>query len=543
MPTRKETFEKQSGLQQFFTVLGELGAGLEGKASPLDTQIKAAAESVDNNLRSVQQKLKITAQFTKLLAPIDDPQQRQAAATELAKTLGGGQEIQNIAQGVANTPTAAATEQITRAGLTAKSAAIIEGVRRAFEDKEEPLGTSPGETSERDDVTTQTRKLAQEKIGQLNSTTLMGKLLPFVGEGPDKILTVKEARLLRDDPLLMEDLFGVKSRASRIQQQKAADARVPISEVAPRAAAQAGGTGVGAAAAQQKTLPQDVERKKQLTAAGQTPSAGKTFILTGKKSFGGIEPGIPFTGQLNPNTGRIETIRSDGVRVKIPSGLVAAGNITGAPQDFGVGLTRSQKGDLIKSAALSASLMNQISRQLKRSLKAGAGGAGLRAQIAETTGGLVSQFSPAAGDVLSEFVSGLSVSELATLRTSARTLFGAVTRPIISETGKITDTERAISEKVIPLTKITASMQQIIPGLKSVYMLTLIARDRDAFTANGAFPVPLTDPQNNSVNKENGLAFFRDLLNKGFTEKEAIEAYRNAVSAQNELLILFRADK
>jgi len=125
----------------------------------------------------------------------------------------------------------------------------------------------------------------------------------------------------------------------------------------------------------------------------------------------------------------------------------------------------------------------------------GDGVAGYRAAVSQALGGRLSQIDAGLGNAVTQAISGTSVEELKDFRLRAQNVV-ANTIDIFTgeESGRISESERALTQKAVALTAPAASFGEIKRGLETIMVFAMVKLDQQARIAGKPLDFDLQTP-------------------------------------------------
>lgn len=179
----------------------------------------------------------------------------------------------------------------------------------------------------------------------------------------------------------------------------------------------------------------------------------------------------------------------------------------------------------------------QFSNTLEKVKTQPAGAFGLRGNVSQAVGGLVGQVSPELGGAITSTLSGgASEADITTLKTNARALVqAAIPAATGEETGRVSETERLLTEQVIGVFSNLTDKTQAQAALKSLIGLKLAGIERLRIEAGIPSEFDLD-------NKNDIMRFGNRLVSEfGLSVDEAKDALRNVRAVRREIEPLFRS--
>ncbi|MGI9306952.1 MAG: hypothetical protein ACR2P5_06570 [Gammaproteobacteria bacterium] len=182
-------------------------------------------------------------------------------------------------------------------------------------------------------------------------------------------------------------------------------------------------------------------------------------------------------------------------------------------QDVGLTPSEAEAAEAGEAARTEAANVASFATLLAEFERLGPGVAGIRALLGEVGGGLLGQLNEAVGEGFSEFVSGASPEEIASIRQRARISVAQQLTQITGEEGRFTEQERRIAEEANRTLPADASFAQIRGALSTAVRLAYVSRDRNEMVAG-------IEPRFDLSTEAGEITAATELLDLGLTPTE-----------------------
>ncbi len=168
------------------------------------------------------------------------------------------------------------------------------------------------------------------------------------------------------------------------------------------------------------------------------------------------------------------------------------------------GLSTKDKAKFSDKAKETTQALAKLSLTLSDLRRLGPGVTGVRGAFGEWAAGIAGQFSEAAGGEVSRFITGATPQEVADFRLNAQAIMAQEISTITGEqSGRISEPERTLTEKVTKGRSPTASFEQVQGAFGALVNLKLLHGESLAFRAGQPSQYPVNSNEN--INK----TFFR----------------------------------
>lgn len=199
---------------------------------------------------------------------------------------------------------------------------------------------------------------------------------------------------------------------------------------------------------------------------------------------------------------RTEVVETDSDRARVRQ-LIAEGyreapesQITGTRKDVLGAVGRKEAEQAGALAREGTGRIVSASSLLGRLQEMGPRVTGVTGTAAETIGGLLGQLNADLGASATELIAGASPEELAEIRERSRGIVAQSISEITGElSGRFTEAERQLTERALRLTEPTASFAQVMGGLETLLMLSLVVQDRQLRVAGVPIEEDLETPE------------------------------------------------
>jgi len=146
----------------------------------------------------------------------------------------------------------------------------------------------------------------------------------------------------------------------------------------------------------------------------------------------------------------------------------------------GIISAKAKEAAAINVQKLTSSLAS-FATTLQAAKELGDGVAGYRAAVSQFLGGRLSQIDAGLGNAATQAISGTSVEELQDFRLRAQNMVANTIELFTGEeSGRISESERALTQKAVALTTPSASFGQIKRGLETIMVFAMVKLDQQA---------------------------------------------------------------
>ena len=247
--------------------------------------------------------------------------------------------------------------------------------------------------------------------------------------------------------------------------------------------------------------PNDI---KNLNEQGYTLNTDETYEV---KFAPGVDVTKPINEIINQATG-FQTLGAEKTNIYLPGSI---------PKDTQELAATAKVGSVAKISE-GAKILNDLANT--------PGATGIKGFLAEKGGGLIGQITPELGDVFTSAIAGADVKDIQAFRTGARKYISSSLETMTGEeSGRYTDTERAIAEEALRLTSAGASPAQVYAAVVSLMSAELMASDRFDIIANS--DNKNFKPKYDLDNKDDLNIYGNELVGLGILPEDALKILRD----------------